>query len=128
MTRGNISDGIWRFVAFCRYILHNLWALGVLPRAALGYGQDSQETQAQSYDDVIVRLGDSQGMGVVPNYMDSSPPPSNLVESDHLIQWHVMYINNITNNSMIPCYSPALGPGQVWKLLVRVLVGVLVGF
>jgi hypothetical protein len=49
-------------------------------------------------DDIILRLGDSQEKENVPDYMDSSPPLCNLVESSD-VESHASSIDSIQRNA-----------------------------
>ena len=49
-------------------------------------------------DDIVLRLGDSQEKENVPDYMDSSPPLYNLVESSD-VESHASSIDSIQKNA-----------------------------
>ena len=62
----------------------------------------AQDAKAQDAlgdgDDVVFRLGDSQEKENVPEYLDSSPPPRNLVDSSD-VESHAGSIDSIQRNA-----------------------------
>ena len=54
--------------------------------------------QGDGGDDVVLRLEDSQEKENVPDYMDSSPPPPNLVDSSD-VESNAGSIDSVTRNA-----------------------------